>query len=81
MFGYSSLEELPDLPKYKMDENRQIVIDDLIEEDKEQSNESNLVNNINENNEDIENARIDESSLENNVAENRKEKDDVNKME
>ena len=32
MFGYSSLEELPELPRYKMDENRQIVIDDLVEE-------------------------------------------------
>lgn len=34
MFGYSSLEELPELPKYKMDENQQIVIDDLIENNK-----------------------------------------------
>lgn len=32
MFGYSSLEELPELPRYKLDENQQIVIDDLIEE-------------------------------------------------
>lgn len=32
MFGYSNLEDLPELPRYKMDENRQIVIDDLIEE-------------------------------------------------
>lgn len=32
MFGYSSLEELPELPRYKLDENKQIVIDDLIEE-------------------------------------------------
>ena len=31
MFGYQSLEELPELPKYKLDENQQIVIDDLIE--------------------------------------------------
>ena len=34
MFGISSLEELPELPKYKLDENQQIVIDDIIEEDK-----------------------------------------------
>ena len=34
MFGYSSLEELPELPRYKLDENKQIVIDDLIEEEK-----------------------------------------------
>lgn len=31
MFGYSSLEELPELPRYKIDENQQIVIDDLVE--------------------------------------------------
>lgn len=30
LFGYKNLEELPELPKYKMDENKQIVIDDLI---------------------------------------------------
>ena len=32
MFGYTSLEDLPELPRYKLDENRQIVIDELIEE-------------------------------------------------
>ncbi len=32
MFGFSSLEELPELPRYKLDENKQIVIDDLISE-------------------------------------------------
>lgn len=31
MFGYTSLKELPELPKYKMNENKQIVIDELIE--------------------------------------------------
>lgn len=31
MFGITSLEELPDLPRYKLDENQQIVIDDIIE--------------------------------------------------
>ena len=34
MFGISTLEELPELPKYKIDENEQIVIDEIIEEDK-----------------------------------------------
>lgn len=33
MFGITNLEELPELPKYKLDENEQIVIDDIIEED------------------------------------------------
>ena len=32
MFGYASLEELPELPRYKLDENQQIVIDELVEE-------------------------------------------------
>lgn len=31
MFGYSSLNDLPELPRYKLDENQQIVIDDLVE--------------------------------------------------
>lgn len=29
MFGISSLDELPELPKYKLDENEQIVLDDF----------------------------------------------------
>ena len=35
MFGYTSLNELPELPKYKIDENKQIVIDEIIEENSE----------------------------------------------
>lgn len=31
MFGLSSLEELPELPRYKIDENEQIVLDDFAE--------------------------------------------------
>lgn len=31
VFGVSSLDELPKLPKYKLDENEQIVIDEIIE--------------------------------------------------
>lgn len=31
-FGISNLDELPELPRYKIDENEQIVIDDIIEE-------------------------------------------------
>lgn len=33
MFGYTSLEDLPELPRYKLDENKQIVIDELIKEE------------------------------------------------
>ena len=29
MFGYSSLDDLPELPRYKLDENKKIVIDEL----------------------------------------------------
>ena len=35
MFGFSNMEELPELPKYKLDENQQIVIDEIIDENKE----------------------------------------------
>jgi len=45
MFGFNSLEELPELPRYKVDENQQIVIDDVIEE-------QDKVKNDNENNEE-----------------------------
>ena len=31
MFGISNLDELPELPRYKLDENEQIVIEDVIE--------------------------------------------------
>ena len=33
-FGISNLDELPELPRYKIDENEQLVIDDVIEEKK-----------------------------------------------
>ena len=41
MFGYNSLEDLPELPRYKLDENKQIVIDDLIKEQEEAPSPSN----------------------------------------
>ena len=39
IFGFNNLNELPDLPRYKLDENQQIVIDDIIEEKDEQNTE------------------------------------------
>ena len=33
MFGITSLDELPELPRYKLDENQQIVIEDIMEEE------------------------------------------------
>jgi len=35
MFGISSLEELPELPRYKVDENEQIVMEDIENKDGE----------------------------------------------
>ena len=39
MFGYSSLKELPELPKYRLDSNKQIVIDELIEDVEDTQNQ------------------------------------------
>ena len=52
MFGLSSLEELPELPRYKLDENQQIVIDEFID-NKSNAEEENLGND-NENNDETE---------------------------
>ena len=35
LFDLKSLEELPDLPRYKVDENEQIVIDDIVKGEEE----------------------------------------------
>ena len=53
IFGFSSLEELPELPRYKLDENKQIVIDDIIEE-----------NNVQASNEEIEKESEEQTSNE-----------------
>ena len=34
MFGYASLNDLPELPRYKLDENHQIVVDEILDENK-----------------------------------------------
>ena len=39
MFGYTSLNDLPDLPRYKMDENQQIIIDEKYQEEVKNMNE------------------------------------------
>lgn len=64
MFGYKSLKDLPELPKYRLDENRQIVIDELVEEkqenDVEESIEEKSINN--EKQEEIEEKLEDEKA-------------------
>jgi segregation and condensation protein B len=44
MFGFSNMDELPELPKYKLDENQQIVIDEILEEKETKKDEEELVN-------------------------------------
>ena len=46
LFGISSLDELPELPRYKIDENEQIVIDEIMSE--EQNSEENQYKDIEE---------------------------------
>ena len=57
MFGIPSLDDLPELPRYKIDENEQIVIDDIMPETNSQENikenlEDNSKENVEENLED-----------------------------
>lgn len=55
MFGYTSLDDLPELPRYKLDENQQIVIDDLVEKKVEEQQEAPLPEREEENLENTEN--------------------------
>ena len=57
MFGISSLEELPELPKYKIDENEQIVIDDIIEKDTETNEQEEDKNTTEEEKEEFQNEK------------------------
>jgi len=47
MFGISNLDELPELPRYKIDENEQIVIDEIMEEKTEPKENEELNENQN----------------------------------
>lgn len=55
MFGYTSLDDLPELPRYKLDENQQIVIDDLVEEKVEEQQKAPMPEREEENLENTEN--------------------------
>ena len=55
MFGYTSLDDLPELPRYKLDENQQIVIDDLVDENVEEQQEAPMPEREEENLENTEN--------------------------
>lgn len=73
MFGYSNLNELPELPRYKVDENQQIVIDDVLEEQREKDLEVEKE----ENNE----GDIQEASMPEREIEESNQKNDDNKKE
>ena len=45
MFGYNSLEDLPELPRYKVDENHQIVIDEIVEENENANKDEEIIEN------------------------------------
>ncbi len=65
MFGYTSLTDLPELPKYKLDSNRQIVIDELVEE-KEVEN-TQIENSQNMDNENIKKEALNPERVENSI--------------
>lgn len=72
MFGYSNLEELPELPRYKMDENQQIVIDDLIEEKNEENTIQESKENMGDKEEPLEAPMPERENIENEKTENEK---------
>ena len=45
-FGISNLDELPELPRYRLDENEQIVIDDIIDKKQRKSRRITKITNI-----------------------------------
>jgi len=53
MFGIANLDDLPELPKYKIDENEQIVIDDVLIENNDNNEIPEQNENINSNKKDI----------------------------
>ena len=63
MFGIESLEDLPELPRYKLDENQQIVLEEYIEEKEKEEIEAEGTLESNENETEIENT---ENNAENN---------------
>lgn len=72
MFGYGNLNELPELPRYKVDENQQIVIDDVIEEQKEENKEDEGIEPL-ENTENVDNVNDDNLKVLVNERDNKEE--------
>ena len=63
MFGYGSLNDLPELPRYKMDENHQIVIEELDEDIKQNEGTEEISQENMQDIEDIENTEKKEEEI------------------
>ena len=66
MFGISSLDELPELPRYKLDENEQIVIEEILEApmpEREESSENNKVESNSNEESNEENSKEDSNKV------------------
>lgn len=74
MFGFSNMEELPELPRYKLDENQQIVIDEIIEENSEKEETAENVNEENVSKTEISNENLSEELNEAPMPEREEEK-------
>lgn len=72
MFGISSLDDLPELPRYKLDENEQIVIDDVLIDDNNEIVKDEEINNENIS-KNLEKNKENESSNENTNIESKNE--------
>lgn len=72
MFGISNLDELPELPRYKLDENEQIVIDDIVPS--EENNDELSTESV----KDVENIEAPMPAREDLVNEEKKEASDLN---
>ena len=72
MFGISNLDELPELPRYKLDENEQIVIDDIVPSEE---NDDEL---LTESAQDVENIEAPMPARDDLVNEEKKEASDLN---
>ena len=79
MFGYTSLKDLPELPRYKLDSNQQIVIDELVENNDvdDKQNAENIKMSSNRNEEEIKAKSIKNEEYKNTNNEKDEIKEDI----
>lgn len=63
MFGLTSLDELPELPKYRLDENQQIVIDEIVDSEKEKDKDEDIDINKDDNKDEDANTNINTNEV------------------